>query len=124
MTSESLLTFNKKFGVHAVNVVGGFTYDKVMWRSKYLRSSKYPSDGNEENNIGAGVEGREMTSDRGRSQLMSYLVRGNYNLLDRYMLTFSFRRDGSVDFLRWIVGVTFIRELLRGVYPMKHSSNH
>ena len=66
-----------------------------MWRSKYLRSSKYPSDGNEENNIGAGVEGREMTSDRGRSQLMSYLVRGNYNLLDRYMLTFSFRRDGS-----------------------------
>ncbi|WP_287699557.1 TonB-dependent receptor, partial [Bacteroides sp.] len=95
LTSESLLTFNKKFGVHAVNVVGGFTYDKVMWRSKYLRSSKYPSDGNEENNIGAGVEGREMTSDRGRSQLMSYLVRGNYNLLDRYMLTFSFRRDGS-----------------------------
>lgn len=90
-----MLTFNKKFGVHAVNVVGGFTYDKVMWRSKYLRSSKYPSDGNEENNIGAGVEGREMTSDRGRSQLMSYLVRGNYNLLDRYMLTFSFRRDGS-----------------------------
>ena len=71
LTSESLLTFNKKFGVHAVNVVGGFTYDKVMWRSKYLRSSKYPSDGNEENNIGAGVEGREMTSDRGRSQLMS-----------------------------------------------------
>lgn len=95
LTSESTMTFNKKFGVHAINLVGGFTYEKVMWRSKYLRSTQYPSDGNEENNIGAGVEGREMTSDRGKSQLMSYLARANYNLLDRYMFTFSFRRDGS-----------------------------
>lgn len=95
LTSESTMTFNKKFGIHAVNLVGGFTYEKVMWRSKYLRSTQYPSDGNEDNNIGAGVEGREMSSDRGKSQLMSYLARVNYNLLDRYMLTFSFRRDGS-----------------------------
>lgn len=95
LTSESTMTFNKKIGIHAVNLIGGFTYEKVMWRSKYLKSTQYPSDGNEENNIGAGVEGREMKSDRGKSQLMSYLARANYNLLDRYMFTFSFRRDGS-----------------------------
>ena len=36
-----------------------------------------------------------MESSRGKSQLMSYLFRANYNLLDRYLFTFSMRRDGS-----------------------------
>ena len=32
---------------------------------------------------------KEMESSRGKSQLMSYLFRANYNLLDRYLFTFS-----------------------------------
>lgn len=94
-TTESMLTFNKKLGVHALNAVVGFTYEESMWKSKSMQSSNYPSDVNEDNNIGAGVSEIELGSDRGKSQLMSYLVRGNYNLLDRYLVTASFRRDGS-----------------------------
>ena len=49
----------------------------------------------EDNVIEAGTKDRRMESSRGKSQLMSYLFRANYNLLDRYLFTFSMRRDGS-----------------------------
>lgn len=42
----------------------------------------------EDNVIEAGTKDRRMESSRGKSQLMSYLFRANYNLLDRYLFTF------------------------------------
>lgn len=94
-TEESLLTFNKKFGIHAINAVAGMTYEKVMWKSKYMNAKNFPTDDTEDNDINAAIGDKEISSSRGKSQLMSYLFRVNYNLLDRYLMTFSVRRDGS-----------------------------
>ena len=95
LTEESLLTFDKKFGVHALNAVLGMTYEKVTWKSKSMNAKNFPTDDTEDNDINAAIGDKEISSSRGKSQLMSYLFRANYNLLDRYLMTFSIRRDGS-----------------------------
>lgn len=94
-TEESVLTFNKKFGIHFFNAVAGMTYEKVMWKGKSMSTKNFPTDTTEDNDMSMAVGDREIDSYRGKSQLMSYLFRVNYNLLDRYLLTFSMRRDGS-----------------------------
>lgn len=94
-TTESMFTFNKKFGVHAINAVLGMTYEKVMWKSKSMNAKNFPTDDTEDNDINAAIGTKEISSSKGQSQLMSYLFRANYNLMDRYLLTFSMRRDGS-----------------------------
>lgn len=98
LTLESLLMFDKKFGVHAINLVAGMTYEKSMGRSKYMLAKNFPNDITEDNDMNAAVGEKEIGSGRWRSQLMSFLTRANYNLLDRYLFTVSFRRDGSSRF--------------------------
>ena len=95
LTEESMFTFDKKFGVHALNAVLGMTYEKVTWKSKYMNAKNFPTDDTEDNDINAAIGDKEISSSKGKSQLMSYLFRTNYNLLDRYLMTFSIRRDGS-----------------------------
>lgn len=95
LTTESLLNYDKKFGIHAVNAVLGLTYEKVMWKNKSMNAKNFPSDDTEDNDINAAIGAKEISSGKGQSQLMSYLFRTNYNLRDRYLLTFSMRRDGS-----------------------------
>lgn len=64
------------------------TYENSMWHSKWMAASNFPNDMTEDNVIEAGTKDRRMESSRGKSQLMSYLFRANYNLLDRYLFTF------------------------------------
>ena len=94
-TEESLLTFDKQFSVHHINAVLGMTYEKVTWKGKSMNAKTFPSDATEDNSIGDAVGDKEISSYRGKSQLMSFLFRVNYNLMDRYLLTVSYRRDGS-----------------------------
>lgn len=95
VTEESLLTFDKTFGIHHINAVAGATYEKVMWKSKYMNAKNFPTDDTEDNDINAAIGDKEISSSRGKSQIMSFLFRANYGLLDRYLFTFSVRRDGS-----------------------------
>jgi len=103
LTSESILTFDKKFGVHAFNVMAGATYEKVKWYGKSMNAKNFATDKTEDNDMGGAIGDKEISSYRGKSQLMSYLFRINYSLLDRYLMTFSVRRDGSsrLAFNRW-----------------------
>jgi TonB-linked SusC/RagA family outer membrane protein len=95
LTEESMLTFNKKFRDHALNAVAGMTYEKVTWKGKSMNAKNFPTDDTEDNDMNAAIGDKEISSYRGKSQLMSYLFRINYNLLDRYLMTLSVRRDGS-----------------------------
>lgn len=95
LTEESMFTFDKKFGDHTLNAVAGMTYEKVTWKGKAMNAKNFPTDDTEDNDMNAAIGDKEISSYRGKSQLMSYLFRINYNLLDRYLMTFSVRRDGS-----------------------------
>ncbi|GHT15331.1 SusC/RagA family TonB-linked outer membrane protein [Bacteroidia bacterium] len=96
LTTESMLTFYKNFGKnHHLDAVAGWTYEITDWGGKSMSAKDFPNDMNEEWNMGAATNPDPLTSDRGQSRLMSFLGRFNYILMDKYLLTASFRRDGS-----------------------------
>jgi TonB-linked SusC/RagA family outer membrane protein len=96
LTMESMLTFNKDFGkAHHIDAVAAWSYEVTNWGGKSMSAKGFPNDINEEWNMGAATNPDPLTSDRGQSRLMSYLGRINYILMDKYLFTASFRRDGS-----------------------------
>ena len=100
LTSESLLTFDKKIGIHALNVVGGFTIEKTNWGSKSMSATNFPNDYTEYFDMNLGKNPGALASDRGESALVSFLGRVNYSLLDKYIITASYRADGSSKFTK------------------------
>lgn len=96
LTSESLLTVSKKFqNVHQVDAVAGWSTETVQWGGKGMSGSGFPNDMTEENNMGAALIQNRNNSNKGKSSLMSYFGRINYIFNEKYMLTATFRRDGS-----------------------------
>ncbi|BEG97772.1 SusC/RagA family TonB-linked outer membrane protein [Bacteroides sedimenti] len=96
VTTESLLSFNMDINkAHHVDAVAGWSYENVNWGGKSMSGSGFANDLNEENNMYAAIVQNKNYSNKGKTSLMSYLGRVNYILLDKYLLTASFRRDGS-----------------------------
>lgn len=99
ITSESLLTLDKTFNkIHSINAVVGFTYENANYGSKSMTATNFPDDLTYEFDMSKALVPGKLQSSRGESALMSVLVRANYSLLNRYILTASFRRDGSSKF--------------------------
>lgn len=99
-TAESIFTFDKKFNkIHALNVVAGFTYEESNYGSKSMTTQNFPSDITGEYDMSQGLDPRDLVSNRGQTKLVSLLGRANYVLKEKYILTASFRRDGSSKFV-------------------------
>lgn len=58
----------------------------------------FPQDLTEDFDMSAAVNPQKPTSGRGMTSLVSFLGRANYNLMNKYLFTASFRRDGSSKF--------------------------
>jgi TonB-linked SusC/RagA family outer membrane protein len=107
---ENTLTFNKQFGIHSLDIVSGYTMQKAssenfsMSGKNIIRTSpdfwyfnpNYiydPTNGvNTLGSISNGVDPSQNYS------MMSYLFRANYTYNSKYILTATFRRDGSSKF--------------------------
>lgn len=98
ITAESLLTFDKTFGIHSVNAVAGFTAEKSSWGSKAMSATGFPNDITQDFDMSLGANPGKLRSDRGDAALASFLARVNYTLMDKYILTASCRADGSSKF--------------------------
>lgn len=99
LTAESLLTFDKSFNKkHRLNIVAGFTYEKSDWGGKAMNASNFPTDITQDFDMSQALNVESPTSYRGQAILVSLLGRANYTLMDRYIFTASFRRDGSSRF--------------------------
>lgn len=96
--NENILTYNKQFGKHAINAVGGYTWQVFHYKYFEASSTNYSSDLYLANNLGAGTTYGQPGSSRSQSQLASYLGRVNYIYNDRYLLTLTARADGSSKF--------------------------
>lgn len=81
-----------------INVIAGYSYQDLTDEGFRNRVSNFISDEFRYNNIGAGAQRDVVTSYKEQSQLISLYGRLNYNLLDRYLLTLTVRRDGSSKF--------------------------
>jgi TonB-linked SusC/RagA family outer membrane protein len=107
---ENTLSFNKQFGLHSFDAVGGYTMQRAssenfsMTGKNIIRTSpdfwyfdpSYISDPNngvnQVSSISNGVDVNQNYS------MLSYLFRVNYTYNSKYILTATFRRDGSSKF--------------------------
>lgn len=107
---ENTLSFNKQFGIHSIDIVSGYTMQKAssenfsitgkniirtspdFW---YLNPSYVYDPTNGVNTIGSisnGVDPNQNYS------MISYLFRANYTYNSKYILTATYRHDGSSKF--------------------------
>lgn len=98
--AELTLNYEGVFNeVHQIDAVAGYTYQEFINRGFSARAQNFPTDAFRTNNLGAGdPEQYNVGSGRSKHQLLSYLGRINYSLLDKYLVTASFRIDGSSRF--------------------------
>ncbi|MCF2488156.1 TonB-dependent receptor [Dyadobacter sp. CY347] len=96
---ENYLTYAKEFGkIHSVNAVLGLSWQHMDRFDNLARSQNFTDTYFQFNNLGAGATALAPTSSTEAYGLNSYFARLNYSLLDKYLVTFTGRIDGSSKF--------------------------
>ncbi|MGQ1788090.1 SusC/RagA family TonB-linked outer membrane protein [Saccharicrinis sp. GN24d3] len=96
MLNENTLNYKESFGDHSIGVLGGITFQKAHTTTTKMSFAEMPTDGVGINSVQlAPVENTGITSNYSQSQLVSFLARANYSYKGKYLLTATFRRDGS-----------------------------
>ncbi len=96
--TENTLTYSKDIsGGHQINALVGYTRQKENVKSQYMYNSNFLDDELKNNGIGNGTRdgGPSVSAGESQWQLASWLGRVNYKYKDKYLLTLSFRADGS-----------------------------
>lgn len=97
--AEGTLNYNRTFDQHALSGVVGATYEYFGAQNFNGNGRGYALPQLTTNAIGSGAADMNvMGSGRDLSKLVSYLARVNYSLADKYLITASFRADGSSRF--------------------------
>lgn len=101
LTLESMLTYDKTFNQnHHLNVMAAFTAERSDWGGKSITAYDFDNDYMMMYKLSAGKKQKQPQSGRGMSSLSSVLGRVNYDLMNRYLFTASFRYDGSSKFAK------------------------
>ncbi|MHB0753814.1 SusC/RagA family TonB-linked outer membrane protein [Polaribacter sp. M15] len=100
LLQENTITYKKTFDKHSLNVLGGFTWQKINNESVATLAGGFPFDVIEFNGLGIGSDPETYQVDSGFSQrtLLSYLARLTYSYDQKYVLTLAGRYDGSSVF--------------------------
>ncbi|MDD4107353.1 MAG: SusC/RagA family TonB-linked outer membrane protein, partial [Prolixibacteraceae bacterium] len=88
-------TINEK---HNVNLLLGFSRESFY--NSNLNAYIEGFLGNELTEINAGTSNKDVGGTSNESKLMSYFGRAGYNYMDKYLLEFNFRYDGSSRFAK------------------------
>jgi TonB-linked SusC/RagA family outer membrane protein len=92
---ENTLHYNKEFGKHSIQALAGYTYQRTKYNFTQASKTDLP-DGIRELDAGSGTA--SVSGNSTESVLLSVLGRVIYSYDNRYLLTASFRRDGSSRF--------------------------
>lgn len=92
---ENTLNYNFAIDKHKFNVLLGYTSQKNRTEANFVTARNFPNDAVQTLNAGTVTAGSSTASEW---SLISNIGRINYNLLDRYFVTASLRRDGSSRF--------------------------
>ena len=96
--NENTLTYDKEFNhIHAINVVGGFTFQHWYNKSSSAGITNLSTNNEGAENLGIGTAASPSSSYTD-NVLASYFIRGNYRLMEKYLFTFTMRADGSSRF--------------------------
>ena len=93
---KNYLTYMNSFGKHSVTAMLGQECWESRWDYMGVYNSGLPSD--EVRNISLAANTPTTSSGFGSSAMASFFTRETYNYDDRYLLTYTFRYDGSSNF--------------------------
>ncbi len=97
-TWDNMLTFDRTFGEHGINIMALYSAEKAQGSNYQWRSSGVV-EGSDWWNMGSGeYDAKESKSSYKMHSLQSWALRANYNLMGRYLLTATIRWDGSSRF--------------------------
>lgn len=94
-TLENILTYDKQFGDHNINVVGLFSVQESDFESSSASGQDIPIEKSTFNDLGSAATITGINSALGDWGLLSYMGRINYRLQDKYLFTLTGRADGS-----------------------------
>nr|WP_294896696.1 TonB-dependent receptor [uncultured Pedobacter sp.] len=98
--NENTLTYHKVFNkVHDLNILGGITFQDNKYATYGSAAIQVPNESLGLNGLDEGVP-QSVTAGGASDRLNSYLTRVNYNYKSKYLLTASFRADGSSKFAK------------------------
>lgn len=101
LLNENYLTFNKRFGeIHDFTAMGGYSIQVSSDESWGARGQSFISDAFSFWNLGSSSVWQTPNSNLTEWQISSFYGRLNYSLMDRYLITFNARYDGSSNFSR------------------------
>lgn len=97
--NENTLTYTKEFGSgHEIKVLGGLTNQKTVEQGLAAGATGFSLDLLEDYSLQSGNTPKVPQSYRTEYSILSWLGRINYSYKDKYLLTASFRADGSSRF--------------------------
>ncbi|MWB92894.1 SusC/RagA family TonB-linked outer membrane protein [Flavobacterium sp. GA093] len=97
---ELYVNYSKVFDKHSISALAGYSYLENIYQGFGAQRSGFVTDEFSYNNLGAGYNYRlgDVYSYKGKSNLVSFYARANYNYDGKYLLTGTVRRDGSSRF--------------------------
>jgi TonB-linked outer membrane protein, SusC/RagA family len=96
-SNENTLTYNKKLGKSKLTLMGGITLQQANTEGNSYTAIKVPNESLGISALGSGTP-LTVNSSASYNTLNSYFVRGDFNFQSRYLLTATFRADGSSKF--------------------------
>lgn len=99
LVSETFFNYENYFGVHALGVTTGFSYQFDEYSSSNLGAFDFVNEILGYENLGAGNPTlNQVSSGFNESELVSGIFRVNYGYDDKYLFTLTARSDGSSKF--------------------------
>jgi TonB-linked SusC/RagA family outer membrane protein len=95
-TTNNFLQYTKTFGMHALEVVGGMSFQKSNTTFGSATGQQFASDSYKKVTSAASITAG--TSTETEFAFVSYFARANYKFNDKYLLSLSGRSDGSSRF--------------------------
>lgn len=94
---NQLLQYNGKFDKHGINVMASHEAQESTYKSLFASRKNFPTNDILDLNAG-GIANQTNRGGQSDWAMESYFVRLNYNYDDRYLITNTFRADGSSNF--------------------------
>ena len=99
LQTTTQLSYDRTFGIHHVNAVAAVETQKYTWENLTGSASNLKFSDLKYDNLAQSAT-NTASSDFSGWQLLSYLGRINYTLMDKYLFSVSVRRDGSSKFAK------------------------
>lgn len=91
---DNVLSYKNTFNVHKIDALLAFNNETYNYENSFIEGTDMDYDGLWYN-LGAASTIISKGSELSKWGIVSYMARTNYSLMDRYLVTFTYRYDGS-----------------------------